>query len=385
MTILYHHRTLGDGAEGIHIAEMVAAFRSLGHDVHVRGLATSDTPATRSRKLEQLKARLPTAVFEGASILSNAVEYLDVRRAMRDLRPDFLYKRHARLDIGAVRAARHAGIPAVLEVNCLFTAAQYQQFEPLAFGRLARRIERRALELSDVVLAVSTPLSRAIAEISRARPTVLPNGADPVRFDPNRADGSRIRALYGLGGDLTIGWAGVMREWHGLELLLDAVTTLSGVRLLLVGDGPSRGAITHHAAVKGFADRLVITGRVPADEMPDYLAAMDVAVVAHDGTGIASPMKLVEYMAMERAVVAPRLDNIQDLVRDERDGLLFTPESVSSLAAVLRRLTEDQALRAGLAREARRTVVRERTWRTNAERVLALVEQAIAARPRRAA
>jgi glycosyltransferase involved in cell wall biosynthesis len=119
--------------------------------------------------------------------------------------------------------------------------------------------------------------------------------------------------------------------------------------------------------------------------MPDYLAAMDVAVVAHDGTGIASPMKLVEYMAMERAVVAPRLDNIKDLVCDERDGLLFTPGSASSLAGVLRRLTEDQELRVGLGREARRTVVRDRTWSANAERVLTLVGQAIAARPPRAA
>jgi glycosyltransferase involved in cell wall biosynthesis len=385
MTILYHHRTLADGAEGIHIAEMVAAFRGLGHDVHVRGLASSPASAAHSKALEQVKAMLPNAAFEGVSVLSNVVEYLDVRRAIRALRPDFLYKRHARHDIGALQAARASGVPSVLEVNCLFTGAQYHQFEPIAFRRTAQRLERRALELADVVLAVSTPLSRAIADVSRARVAVIPNGADTARFDPARADGARVRALYGVGGNLTIGWAGVMREWHGLELLLDAVATLPGVRLMLVGDGPARAAIERQATAKGFADRLIITGRVTPQEMPDYLAAIDIAVVAHDGTGIASPMKLVEYMAMERAVVAPRLDNIQDLVHDERDGLLFVPENASSLAAVLRRLTADAALRASLGREARRTVVQDRTWRANAERVVTLVEQAIASRPPQAA
>jgi glycosyltransferase involved in cell wall biosynthesis len=385
MTILYHHRTLADGAEGIHIAEMVAAFRGLGHDVHVRGLASSHASDGHSKTLEQVKAMLPSAAFEGVSVLSNVVEYLDVRRAIRALRPDFLYKRHARHDIGALEAARASGVPAVLEVNCLFTGAQYHQFEPIAFRRIARRLERRALELADVVLAVSTPLSKAIVDISPARVAVLPNGADPIRFDPARADGLRVRALYAAGDDLTIGWAGVMREWHGLELLLDAVATLPGVRLMLVGDGPARAAVERHAAAQGFADRVVITGRVTPQEMPDYLAAMDIAVVAHDGTGIASPMKLVEYMAMERAVVAPRLDNIQDLVQDEHNGLLFTPESASSLAVVLRRLTADRALRASLGREARQTVVRDRTWRANAERVVTLVEHAVASRPPQAA
>jgi glycosyltransferase involved in cell wall biosynthesis len=377
MTILYHHRTLGDGAEGIHIAEMVSAFRALGHDVHVRGLGAS--PASASGSLaHRVKRHLPAAVFELAATTSNLVEYFDVRHTIRQLQPAFLYKRHARLDVGAIHAAKHAGVPVVLEINCLFTAEQYRRFEPMVLGRVAARLERTAIELADVVLAVSTPLAREIERIAGRRVVVLPNGADPHKFDPARGDGSSIRARYNLGPHVTVGWVGVMRDWHGLELLLDAVSMVDGVRLLLVGDGPARASIERIAALKGMADRLIFAGRVSQEEMPHYLAAMDVAVVASDGTGVASPMKLLEYMAMERAVVAPRLENIQDIVTDNRDGLLFTPGDVNDLSAVLRKLADAAPLRAALGSEARRTIERRRNWRANAECVLALAAPPIA-------
>lgn len=373
MRILYHHRTLADGAEGIHIAEMVAAFRHLGHEVHVRGLAGGEGGATRQGLVRRLRSVAPDAVFELASVGGNVVDYIAVRRAIGAIRPDFLYKRHARYDVGALYAALHAGIPAVLEVNCLFTGRQYHQFEPLALDALAARLERRALTLSSVVLAVSTPLSREIDAAAPVQSVVLPNGVDPQRFDPARAKPDDVRFRHHLGTALTIGWAGVVREWHGLELLLEALVSVPDAHLLLVGDGPARPAFERRASALGLASRVVVTGRIPHAQMSDHLAAMDIAVVANDGTGVASPMKLLEYMAMGLAVVAPSLDNIRDLVTDDTNGLLFTPGDSGSLAAVLRRLSGDESLRQRLGRSARLTVEQERNWRLNAERVIMLV------------
>ena len=384
MKILYHHRSLADGAEGIHIAEMVAAFRALGHQVDVRGLAAGETAAGRASLVERLKQRMPAAVFEAASTATNALEYLDVRGRARAERPDFVYKRHARMDVGALLAARRAGIPSVLEVNCLFTGTHYHRFEPMALDGLAARLERRALRLADVVLAVSSPLMRDIQQFAQVEAVTLPNGADPQRFDPARAEGGTVRARFGLGREIVVGWAGIMRDWHGLELLIDAVARMPDVRLLIVGDGPSRPAVEQRARQAGIDARMVVTGRVPQDQMPHYIAAMDIAAVVSDGTRVASPMKLVEYMAMERPVVAPRLDNICDLVSDGCDGLLFTPENADDLTRVLRRLAGDAGLRSTLGSTARRTVLAVRNWRSNADRVVALVRQRLAAASGRA-
>ena len=142
MKILFHHRTLADGAEGIHIEAMVRAFRGLGHEVHVIGLAASAEAASRRAWIPRIRALLPSIVFEAGSMAGNVVEYFEVRRAIRTLGPAFLYKRHARNDVAALWAARRAGVPAVLEVNCLFTAPGYREFEPVALeGQFAKQLQ----------------------------------------------------------------------------------------------------------------------------------------------------------------------------------------------------------------------------------------------------
>jgi glycosyltransferase involved in cell wall biosynthesis len=85
-------------------------------------------------------------------------------------------------------------------------------------------------------------------------------------------------------------------------------------------------------------------------------------------------MKLVEYMAMARPVVAPNLENIRDLVTHEVDGLLFADRDSAELVGALHRLAIDDDLRRRLGNNARRTVERERNWRRNAERILAIAE-----------
>src|SRR5688572_32918449 len=86
-------------------------------------------------------------------------------------------------------------------------------------------------------------------------------------------------------------------------------------------------------------------------------------------------MKLLEYMAMERATVAPRSANIEDLIDDKVDGLLFEPDNEDALAAVLRRLAGDETLRLRLGQQARLKVTRFRNWRRNAEIVVRAVTE----------
>ena len=354
---------------------MVEAFSALGHDVQVLGVPPQDHVSTRRGVAQTVRDVLPQVLFEVSSLALNGLEYLAVMRQIRRFRPDLLYKRHAKLDIGALVAASHAGIPSVLEVNSLFTQGAYHAHEPIALRPIALRFESRALAVANVVVAVSTPLARQAETMGGRHVVVLPNGVNAATFDPRRADPARIRAKYGLTSTVTFGWSGILREWHGLGILLEAAAGVPGTQLLIVGDGPARADLERHIAALGMGARVRITGRVAHTEMPDYLAAMDVAVVADDRTGVASPMKLLEYMAMGRAVVAPQLDNIRDLISDGVSGLLFTPGDAVDLRAVLCRTAANAALRELLGQNARRTVERERTWRRNAERVISLVAE----------
>lgn len=364
MRILYHHRTLGDGAEGIHIAAMVDAFRTLGHEVRVVGPAAAAD--ARAGRAAQVKAWLPVAAFEAATLAYNVPERRELRRLVADWRPDLLYKRHARYDVGALLAARAAGVPSILEVNVVYSARPYRDFEPQALQPIATRVERAAFRAATHVIAVSSPLSAQVEALSGRSAMVVPNGADADLFDPARV--APREGPWTPGRGLLLGWTGGLRDWHGLELLLEAARQ-TDARVLLVGDGPARPAVEARAHALGIADRLFITGTIGRVDMPAYIAAMDVGVVADERTGVASPMKLLEYMAMGRAIVAPDLPNIRDIVTPGEDGLLFTPGDATALAGALACLA-DTDLRRRLGAAARHGLLAHRTWPSIASRVL---------------
>jgi glycosyltransferase involved in cell wall biosynthesis len=119
-----------------------------------------------------------------------------------------------------------------------------------------------------------------------------------------------------------------------------------------------------------------LTGRVPHAEVPRYVAAMDVAVIADAGF-YQSPLKLLEYMAAGRAIVAPRHEAIEEVAGHRRHALLFEPGSADDAIACLRQLLGDTELRRDLGTAARARVAGELTWRHNAARVVAACGRAI--------
>jgi glycosyltransferase involved in cell wall biosynthesis len=369
MRILYHHRTLGDGAEGIHIAEMVRAFRALGHEVRVLGPAAAG-PASSTRAA-RVKAWLPGLVFEAASVALNGPEYLAMRREIAAWQPDLVYKRHARYDVGPVLAARRAGVPVILEVNAVYCARPYRDFEPQNLHPIAERLERAALRAATVVYAVSSPMAAQVEALSGRPCLTIPNGADADAFAP-----ARVQPVVGpwTGPDtLVVGWTGGLREWHGLDLLVDAFTRLpERARLLLVGDGPLRVQVECQARERGVADRVFVTGRVDRNALPGYVAAMDIGVVADERTAVASPMKLLEYMAAGKAVVAPDLPNLRDVVTPGTNGMLFDAGSAEALAGALAQLAAAPLLREQLGTAARAYVIGRGNWRAIAEQVIAI-------------
>ena len=106
---------------------------------------------------------------------------------------------------------------------------------------------------------------------------------------------------------------------------------------------------------------------------------MDIAVSPR-ATFYSSPMKILEYMAMAKTVLAPDMANIRDLIAPGEDGVLFTAEEPSALATRLDELRRDAALRARLGQAARAKILAERTWRHNAQAVVRLFEGARACR-----
>ena len=112
-----------------------------------------------------------------------------------------------------------------------------------------------------------------------------------------------------------------------------------------------------------------MTGVVERQQVPAYLASFDVAIQPNV-VSYASPLKLIEYLAMGRAIIAPDLPNIREILEDGRNALLFDNNDPQMLRACLETLLSDPEFRYRLESAARETIPQfGLTWRRNAERV----------------
>jgi len=381
MRILYHHRTLGDGAEGIHIAQMVKAFRDLGHEVRVVSLIgeATNTTSPRQKRWSRVAQLMPRPVYELGELAYNVHGAVSLERAARAFNPDFIYDRYVNQSCAALLVARRRGIPVLLEVNSPYSYQKQTFDEKLILKRLSRWNERMVCRSVDQVIVVSSPLKEFLVSIGvpDQHIVVMPNGADPAVFSP-AISGSEVRKTLGLEGQVIVGFTGILRPWHGVDMLLDAfervASSREGVHLMILGDGPVRGELEASIAAKGLTRKVTITGRVPHARVREYVAAMDIAV-SPQSTFYASPMKVLEYMAMGKAIVAPDTPNHRDILKAGRTAVLFEKGKVDALADALGTLVNDAAMRRSLGAAARHVIETERTWAHNAREVIAIVNR----------
>jgi glycosyltransferase involved in cell wall biosynthesis len=375
MKLIYHHRTEGDGAEGIHIREMIRAFRANGDNVKLvsitdRGEETGKTGP--SQKPMELKKRIPPFFYELGEIGYNlAGVALLLRETLRE-RPDFLYERYSLFNLSAGTVGKWTGTPTVLEVNSpLSLERSSEPDETLRFRKMGDWFEKEAFRRADGIIAVSSPMRDYIVSMGTdpQKVLVLANGVDEMRFSP-REKSKEMMVNYGIGaGKKVIGFSGIFRSWHGIDILIDAFASIhrSGypVHMLLIGDGPMRGWIEEKLAREKLTNACTITGRVPHSRMPEVASLMDIAVSPR-ATFYASPMKLIEYMALAKAVVAPATENIRDILTDREDGILFADKDPNGLAVAIVSLIESEELYGRVCRNARRKVETRLNWRSNA-------------------
>jgi glycosyltransferase involved in cell wall biosynthesis len=143
--------------------------------------------------------------------------------------------------------------------------------------------------------------------------------------------------------------------------------------LLLGGAGAEVRTVRDLTVTLGVADAVVLAGAIAHADMPEFIAAMDVAVVsARPDAGFHySPLKLREYLACGVPVVAPRLGEIPRTVHDGDDALLHPPGDTDALTNRLLRLLDDDVLRADLARRGRELVLATSTWDVRINELLA--------------
>jgi glycosyltransferase involved in cell wall biosynthesis len=300
--------------------------------------------------------------------------HIDPHGPWRDAEVSCVWQRHELFHSAGARLAEELGVPSIVFVPAplVWQARQWGVRRPGWSRWIERTGERSPLRRADVVACGSEAVAEQVRRIGvdDRRIVITPTGADPELFrgDPDR---EATRRRLGLEHRFVIGWVGSFRRFHALELAVDAVAGLDEATLLLVGDGPERSRVEQLAAERGVA--LVCTGTVPHDDVPEYLAAMDVALVLASGEGPFhySPLKLAEYLAAGLPVVAPRAGALTTQLHDRVDSVLVHAGDPDELADALRWLRDDAGARERIGREALAAAAARWSWDRSVELALA--------------
>lgn len=391
MRILYHHRTASRDGQAVHIEEMVAALREAGHEVLVVAPAQpTAAPETKNSQMggqvgwvQRLRQALPKSAYELLELGYSLVAYRRLARAAASFKPDVIYERYNLYLLAGLWLKRRLGVPLLLEVNAPLVEERLR-FGGLGLPAMGHWAEAQAWRGADVVLPVTAVLGQQVRArgVPQERIVVIPNGINEAHFaqapcpaDAKAALARRLGPAWGTA--LVLGFTGFVRDWHGVDRVLDWLACPAApldARLLMVGDGPARQALQAQAARLNLAERVHFTGVVPRDEVPALVAAFDVAlqpaVVPY-----ASPLKLFEYLALGKAVLAPHVPNLQEVLTDGDNALLFDDQAPGAMQAALQRLCTDTALRERIAQGAAASIARRGlTWRANAQRVASMAQ-----------
>jgi PEP-CTERM/exosortase A-associated glycosyltransferase len=293
----------------------------------------------------------------------------------RTQKPDVLHAHSPALNgVAAIRAGRTLGIPVVYEVRGFWEDAAVSHGTSSEGGlryRLTRAMETWVLRRADEITCICEGIRGDL--ISRGIPpgkiTIVPNAVDASRFQPVGTRNTAIEKRLNLAGKKVIAFIGSFYAYEGLDLLVAAMPRLLSahpdIRLLLVGGGEVADAIGQQVAQLGLQAVVIMTGRVPYDEVESYYSVTDVLVYPRKSmrlTELVTPLKPLEAMAQKSMFLASDVGGHKELVTDGVTGALFRADDVDDLVRSLLDLLDQEHKWPGIRDAGRKYVENERNW-----------------------
>lgn len=383
MKILYISGDIGvevGGRKGAatHVRETCHALQRFGHEVRL----ITPTPGD----LSQVKVPVVVVPPPKAKWIGSDLRYMGLNRRMRRVirheiktfKPDAVYERYSLYQTAGLELCQRYQLPRILEVNTLLAR---EQEDRLHWPWLAEQIERSLWRRERAIIGVSEKLRELMVKAAGLKLdkmigfVISPVAVDPEVFHPSTPASQEVLQL--AAGRKVAGYVGTLTAWHGVDLFFDAAEVLRdrsvNCMILAVGGEPHRvERLRKRAAERNVESHLVFHGSIPHRQVPAYLAAMDVCLIA-DTQDWSSPTKFFEFASMERPIVASHSPSVHEVFgHNEQAGLFFERGNAQQMAErIILCLDKPEAARErGVA--ARQRVLEKYTWECNVRAIMDL-------------
>lgn len=271
--------------------------------------------------------------------------------------------------------ARKKKKPFVYEVRALWedAAVDQQKYNKNSLKyKLGRYLETIVLKRADMITTIASHLKNEI--ISRGilpeKIHIVPNGVETQKFIP-REKNRPLQEKYSLNGSICIGFIGSFFKFEGIEFLIMAFEKLLRktneikIKLLLVGDGETYSKVIGMIKEKELEADVILTGKIPHEQVMDYYSIMDVMVyprLRRRITELVTPLKILEAMSMEKAVICSDVGGMKEIIDNKNAGILFKAEDTDDFIEKILSVIKNRDAIVSLGKEGRLYIQKTRDW-----------------------
>ena len=334
-----------------HISEIIKGLSRNGHQIDLCVPKLSKKPAelvSGSKVGLRYIPTIPFRFFRPFSYL--AISFFFLPYLYLRFRPDIVYIRDIKFTVLPVLLARLSNIPCVLEVNGLMDeAVKIRRVTPWTF-RILNTFHRWNIRRASHIITVTKGIKNEILRrygITNEKISIINNGVDLTQFSP--MDKKEAKKKVGLSQSYKyVGFVGGLFPWHGLDQLIEATPHVlknePHARFVVVGSGLMESSLKKMISKRKLDQKFIFTGPVPFHMVPYYINSFHVCVVffkkVRNDPG--DPIKLYEYLACGRPVVASNVPGYGDVVDSTKAGTsVNSADSIATAEAILELLRDD--------------------------------------------